>query len=591
MKQIGHLKLATFILPRRRRLLVIETDGFALRGAIVRVRGRAAVVTQAAESRTADSGVALVEVLDQLESAHLPRRAVLVTPEAAAAVLELPVDPQRPRTNAQMQQLVRWELEPVFAQQAAGRPIGEIMVCRGHLTAQQAARVLEEQQRRRETLGAAAGAMRRPAPRFGELAIELNLATRAQVDECLAIQEQFQLADEDYVCGWSGQPAHGATGQDGPMADGHKRYRWLACGIGSSVRDRWVRRFAARGVRLERIYPLVGSRASSLDDAVTRNAVLCEVYSGLIGGVRFIDGQIASVQAKQTCDCHSMADTCRQLLTDGPPDSVWLSASPQALDGVDQELALRLGREVRFVQATHCKVPKGVAPVSLVGALSAARHASGQARKSSAVCVAARDPGPPLAKRPAVWWLAVGTAAGLLIAGLELTLAGLVSDAEQRRVRASEELAQVHADVQRAQEQAQRATQLAATLEARQKELAEVARLREFLEVSLPERGRFVASLLDGLADTVSDEVVVNQITEEAPAEIEVEAWALSEQAAQRFAQRLVSKLRRWDLTVRESDLRAAEGRLSLAGYAVNLKLIPGSSRAERPVLLSIRED
>jgi hypothetical protein len=93
-------------------MLVVDTSGDGVRTAIVRPFGEGGGAEIVSEAQ----GDALESTLDALgEPGGIPSRAVLISPQVVSAVLYLPMDPSSPRDEAEMRELVRWELEPFLA--------------------------------------------------------------------------------------------------------------------------------------------------------------------------------------------------------------------------------------------------------------------------------------------------------------------------------------------------------------------------------------------------------------------------------------------------------------------------------------------
>ncbi|MEM7173179.1 MAG: hypothetical protein AAF530_23650, partial [Pseudomonadota bacterium] len=120
-------------------VLIFESDGFRLRGALLKPRRGTPELIGPFTSRSADPSNAISEILRQLKGqvARLPKSVALVSASAVASIVDLPVTPDKPRPKAQMREMVRWELEPQFAQQNEVWMIGAIMEGRGLLTRDQ----------------------------------------------------------------------------------------------------------------------------------------------------------------------------------------------------------------------------------------------------------------------------------------------------------------------------------------------------------------------------------------------------------------------------------------------------------------------
>jgi hypothetical protein len=80
---------------------------------------------------------------------------------------------------------------------------------------------------------------------------------------------------------------------------------------------------------------------------------------------------------------------------------------------------------------------------------------------------------------------------------------------------------------------------------------------------------------LDAIARSISEAIVVEQLHELVDGRIEVYAWALSDGAAQDFGRKLVANFRPGDFKLEDFKVQLSNGRLGLAGYRVQFKLVP----------------
>ena len=527
---------------RSARLLAVESDGFSLRAAVVTTERNGVVVERVAESREAEMATAFEEAIGHLrtQGADLPRRAILLTVEAIPAVLSIPVHPRRPKPADQMQSLIRWEMEPHLAQQVASRPIGAILICRGALTWEQSRQVLllQETERRK-------GPSSTPPRPFGQIAVALGFITAAQVQEALAIQERFQIGDGATVCGWS--PQSESTAPAG------KTYRWLVCSVSRSLRERWVERFSCQRLRLEGIYPLVGCSAAMLDGAVsTPTAGVLEVHPGLLGYVGLASGTVDLLRMAYMSGEPLSLRMCLGLIGK-ETGAIWWAGGRAGSEALPAEIAAQ-------IQPAPRGIPVGVragaseTTTLLAGIAGAARHAFRLPGGARAVCVSARDPAPPPWERVGMWWVAAACALALLIGGLELLL---VADSETR------------ARLLERKRLEQRVTEQRQALDA-------LASRRAFLEQRLPQRQTQLLGLLDALAGTVPEAVVIDRLEETDREAVDTGGRALSEEVVQRFAQALAARVKPLGLAV--TDLNVRTQSLRTGGpprYVFTLRLTP----------------
>lgn len=118
----------------------------------------------------------------------------------------------------------------------------------------------------------------------------------------------------------------------------------------------------------------------------------------------------------------------------------------------------------------------------------------------------------------------------------------------------------------------------------------------DFYNNAIPERVALVQGVLSVLQSTVSGEVIIISIDESGKSaratlaapeslaalkdkrvEVEnfnLEAWAISEAAAQTFIQKMKEAVAPWQLEVRDAQVLSRRGPLNLDGFAVSMRLV-----------------
>ena len=210
----------------RAPVLALAHDGFSLHGALVTRQGKGMTVTDVTVSRAVSFAAALGEVvegLNRMPGGGRSRRAVLATVSAVPALLDLPVEADIPKPARDMLGMVRWEMEPLMAEQIGLWSLGALLQGRGYLDHASRAAVAEECVRRQREAGVQGVRGSPPPVRFGETALALGRVRREQVEECLALQTQLQSIDDQVLCAWA------ARGLAAPgESAGSGRSLWLA---------------------------------------------------------------------------------------------------------------------------------------------------------------------------------------------------------------------------------------------------------------------------------------------------------------------------------------------------------------------------
>lgn len=587
------------ILPFSRKssfLLVCETDGFSLRGAVLSRSGNEVTVVHSAQSRAPGMDEAVAELVGRLKSAGWRGgKAVLLTPGVVPALLELPVDPKKPRPVEQMEDLVRWEMEPMLMQHTTLWSVGRILVGLGYLTEEQARAVIDMQQGRGKPGGAEADLEIYSFKRFGDLAIELGYIERKQLDECLVRQEWLKTDGEDTACGWVAQdnPAH---------AENPGSHRWLTCAVSRALMQRWTAVFSRQGVRLQGLYPLAGCAATMLGEG-DASRLLLESHAGLVTATNILSGSITGFHMQQA-SLSGPLEACLEAyhaLTPPEPETIWLAAVKEESGDLPAQLEQMLGREVRALPGSA--QPEAIDNVT-PGMLGAARHALGLSGLNRCCDVPVGGPRKPAWQRLEVRAIAASLLLLLCLGAAEIALQVRMELATAKKARVDKEAATLDASVAGIQDEIGRVKKQQESLQAKRDELTRAeARIRFFGE-ELPERAAFVQSLLSSLEQSVTDEVVIDRIEEIPVAKPGIAAintmtasaaagniaatggfflhgWALNETAAQQFVQAIKNAMQPWGMAVQEVSVIAQAGRLGLQGNAVKLRIVKPSAAPE----------
>ena len=398
------------------RTLVIESDEFSLRAAVVNVSRKNPRVEAVSQVLPRNVWTALPAVLERLSGIRIPKQAVVLSSDVVPTVLRLPLSPGSARSWHQMQQLLRWEFDALVAQHFVPRPLGEILVCRGLLTDEQYRSVRES-----------AGLDDSAAGNLGDRAIERLLeqtvmehgqGSRSDLDDCLAIQERLEqpLPEEDLVCGWAHPARTTASRNAVRSADGLQP--WFACGVLRSVRDNWREELAQLGFRLAGIGPLAGCSAG-FGQLTGEDASILEIRPGRIGLTEIRGGRIEDVRLLPVSQSAPTAEQCQSVLDQKSPHAIWLAGTHPDLTGLAEHMAASLEQPVKVLEPA--KDPGVHPPGSMTPLIGAASSiSSAHLDKSPVAAVVARDPAPPLRQRPPFWWTAVVCATVLLVGSVEL---------------------------------------------------------------------------------------------------------------------------------------------------------------------------
>ncbi|PPC97352.1 hypothetical protein [Methylotenera mobilis] len=560
------LKSIAQLLPFSRRIssvLVCETDGFTLRGAIVSRSGDGLVVSYSSRSEALEFKDAVAEIVTNVKAQGWQgKTAILLTPGALSTLVDLPVAPNSKRPPEQMLELVRWELEPLLMQHTTLWSVGRILVGLGYLTEAQATEVLDRQQGRKGVEDASALDVY-SFKRYGEMAIEMGYITHRQMEECLTRQAWLQGSGDEIACGWSAQPvAKGQTTDEG-------QYPWLVCGINQGMMQQWSAAFAESHVILQRVYPLVGCAATSFELSASEagDQLLIEAHAGLVAAIRVVSGSVSAINLQQSTLKNTL-DACLEafhVLT--PPDvkAIWLGSAIGESDGLEISLTSMLGRPVNQLSSISSQVTPGM--------LGAARHLLEM--EGAARCCGVSVLGPSVPIWQSVEARAIAAALLLLLGvGAAETILQLRQNlAEQAHEEITAQAAVMDEAVGRVQVQIDAINKLKESLKAKNDEIDLLKTRTDLLAVDAPKRSAFLQALLIELSSVTPDDMVLERIEETPRDGFRFTAWSLSEKSAQQFVKSFQSAMDPYGLKVVEVSVGSQVGRLGLTGYILRLRL------------------
>jgi hypothetical protein len=560
-------------------ILVCETDGFHLRGAVISRHAKQLKVDFSAQSDAIDYQDAVKDVVTRLrEQGWQGREAVLLTPAVFSSVIELPIPANQPRSALQMQELIRWELEPLMIQHAATWSFGQLLLAKGYLTEAQVTEVLDSQKgKHKKGLGSGHGAIY-SFKRYGDFAIELGYVNQAQVDECIARQAWLRADSEEYSCGWAVQSAKKLENVNNQAEAATSS--WLVSGANTGLIRQWEAAFLAQKIVLSDVFPLVACTAE-LAPAQDEILLLESAY-GFVAALRMHSGVVTAVDVQKRpmlAELDACLESYHHLITP-EINQLWLSAPYDSLDLLTQQLSEMIGREVHVLPTNNAQISAGVFAVAgKLLKVSATSNIAG---------VSVRGPKPSLFKRVEVRAIAASLLLLLIIGMLEATLYVRKELAQSEHTKTLTAKKEFDALVAKAQAKVDAVNKLKEDIKNKTESLNNENVRFDFFSSELVIRTVFVQRLLDGLSNSVTEEVVINAINETPNFGIRVSAWALTEKAAQQFIQSYKNATAPLGMELQDPIVRSQTGRLGLFGYDIQFRLVSFNDAVANSTLTNI---
>jgi len=569
-----------FNLGKAKTLLVCETDGFLLRGAVLTLTANELSVLFYAESQQADMADAVADVIKSVkEEGWEGSEAVLLSPTVLSTLIELPVNPKKPRPLTQMQELIRWEAEPLLMQHTTQWSVGNLLVGRGYMTEEQAAAVMDMQQGQPNSANALALSDQFSLRRFGDLAEELGYIKRSQLNACLAGQEWLKSDGDAIECGWTPQAE---------VSDIPGTYGWLVTCVNRELLQRWMTVFNNNGVALQAMYPLAGSSAALLPDD-TDTAVLLESHAGQAFAMQMRNNKVTA-QHLYLSPARISIESCLEsyhALNPSSPDPIYLASWHQETQTLSDELGRTLSTELTIFN--HPEIGEHLSP----GMLGAGTHAfslSGSHR-----CASVRLGGPLPSKWQRVETRTIVLAAMIVISiiGAEMSLMVRSKQIESHKADIDGQWRIIDKAIKRIKGDIKQVEDRKKLLKEQQVNHSHAEARLKFFGDQVPQRMALVQALLGVLQSTVDDDVIIHSIDEYGKRvgimpplpnaiidkRVEVEnfnlhAWALTETAAQTFIQQMKDAVAPWDMEVRDSQVIGQIGPMNLDGFTITMRLV-----------------
>jgi len=295
---------------------------------------------------------------------------------------------------------------------------------------------------------------------------------------------------------------------------------------------------------------------------------LLEAYDTSVVGVHIAGNQIQNlhVQANTLQDTLTNLTETYHLLESTAYETIWFvdSANKNELE------ASKLATSLEHISQWPVKaLPRPSHLVSL-GMLGAARHVMKLAGAQTVTGVPVSNQQPALLQRVDVRAFLAGLALLLAIGTAELVLQVRQTLIEYESEQVSVELKVIDDAIARVQTKVDGVKKLKDNIKDLQTEKKETDAAVNLLSVDLPKRNQIITSFLNELNRSVSDDVVIDRILEDAIYGFTVNAWSINEKSAQEFVKTFQVAVYPLGYKLKDVTVTGQTGRLGLLGYAVN---------------------
>ncbi|MGJ8619822.1 MAG: hypothetical protein ACSHWN_05775 [Methylophilaceae bacterium] len=548
-------------------VLVCEASFSGLRATAVNKKGENLTTGQEVSSDQFELGDAVTELVDKArQKGWKGEHAILVTPAVSMAVLDLAIPPANKLPVQQLAETMQWEVEPAFNQHQRVMLIGQLLQFYGHLNTDELEEVLEQQATLANAKGSAA-----VYKVFGELAKEMFGLSQADLANCLSRQKWFVSENEGLKCGW-----HALNLQ--PMQK-EAVYKWLVAGMNQGLLREWQAAFSKHAIKLEACYPLVAGGVTEKETAdkrkepkiVDEQRLLLELHQGVIAGVVLDNGEPLQIQ---TMSCHastflSHASELYHELGAELNQSITLidslSANEDSAKQNITDLSNIIGREIEADYKLSAKVS--------IAMRNAAFHFLNVSKLGHVESVSTDEPLAPVMQRIEVRAVlaAMALIAIILLSETSLFLRQFYIEAKSASI--AEDVGSIRSTIQRIKDETKKVDVLKAEIKDTEAEKKQADTLVQLVSKELPARNERLSEVLNALEKTVTEDVVIEKISEDTILGFKISAWSLSEQAAQEFVKFFQIETHAMGYQVKDMTVTEETGRLGLIGYALNFSM------------------
>lgn len=538
-------------------LLVLVSDGFGLLATVVDNKEGEITIVASARSSVADPVAALLEVFGRLSVSFgkLPKETILLHAHAIPSTLELAIENIDSIEPGKVQELIRWEMESVFADLVPHDNLGWLMIGLGYITEQQRDALVKKL--------ATENSDNKKKIRLGDLAISEGYINRNQLEECLKVQDQLQLQDQRIKCGWSRIED---TGQA----------RWLATAVSNAIHKQWVsalQTVSSKGAigktQLKSFYPFIGAGSSQLYHTYSDEIVyILELHRPYLALSSYRNGTLieclvleCSGDTPQLSDIESLIDNAD--IPEGTDIYVTVTNSDRSLLREELEQISRfyfrhLEREVKIPTSLAGDVSSAEA-IMIFGAT--ANHLT--KNHQMMVPVQGANPPPPLYQRPQTKVAAAVLIFACIIGGIEAGFAWNINKIDNKLATLKDKVELQ----QKVKKDLSKSKQAQAKLSQLTQELEGLVKLKQMMETVLVSRNNFMDEFLDMVVLNINDNLLIDSIIEEQWDVFVINGWSVDQASVEYFSQGLSRDLRNWDMEISENPSELERNNDGFSGY------------------------
>ncbi len=544
--------------------LFFYSNGFILNGAVIARDGDGLKVLAMAESKQLPQQ-ALPTLLQELSQqlGGLPNKAIMLHSRMALGLMDLPVEGAKNLPRDKLDNIVRWEMETLYQDQAPQWNIGNILVQLGIISEQERDDTVQYQQQERHRAASFGGKL---LP-FGEILIEQGKLESEQLEQSLKMQSQFQEGDSQIAFGW-----HQAASEGGLFASA----------MSELERQRWLEAFAENKLHIERFYPAMGALAALLPEEENQcllelhpTHLVCNVLKkGLFQKIDIVDHHNSSLQLS---DVENILQR-----TDGSLNNLYFWGNYPRTDALLNELDYPVAT-LAFPDFLLTQPPTRQAPF-LMPLLGVARDYFNQNLQYGRIPYV-MGMAPPLA-----WFKQRSTQVGMVVVGIfaallltDVYLQQQIGDLSAKIVKINDETRVRSKQAKQRKRDNKRYRVLDDQLMTLEQQLTALQAKKQAIEGNLINRQKFIQQFLPMLVAGMDEHVMLDSVIEESWYRFQVSGLAANQAAIDRFQQNLSRFLPEHGMKLGNTPSNLIKQGEQAGAYRFLLELVADKTAAKKP--------
>jgi len=487
---------------KQKELLVIETDLLSVRCAVVENSNSPSIRIMVEEISTdVEEALALCIMRLKNEKIKIPKKAVLITPEAIPALVKVPVDETTPQSESN--DMIRWEMNNELEAYTMPPHIEAMMISQGLYNDELKQKIEEHYQ----TFGGISH------PPFIDIAMQAGILDEDSREQLEHKQDAWPAITENYSCNWIENDAKSQ----------------LVAWLDDSRRDFWFEHLQTYNIQLHAIFPAATAALSALPATEGKEKlVLLAGTVGLITTITVYKDKIQSIDVSEFSQ-EILPEELLNSISAVACDKIFISGLCFNRNNISDELRIQLPALSDSIDLSEENQSENL---SVIGAVCALQENN---QTVPSIQLSPLPPPPVFYKRPLAWWMTAAVVAVLFIMTNIVTphykLNGILQNI-QVELQKDKERTQQRKTFSFITNELKVSKQKHSKLE---RELQLLETQIEYLKKYYPENNNYVLDLMNSVVENNSRDLTLKECAISHAKGIEISGLALTESAIQTF--------------------------------------------------------